>query len=313
MQTLNGPDLLSGCAEPQAETTFLAPQQHPRINNAEANIDHNCICGDGCTCFGCPTHPKNRSTLDYVRYYSGIVDNDEITSVNSTDETPQPIRSQWHLDKIHEISAQCLSSTPDRTVAQDLAYRHLAPQQQSGAPNATTQIHFSIDQCRPTLESTELVCNGQEPESMAFDTDNSSSGKEISNMLDPMPFFVYQYTFSPCSNLVGTRQCGNDCSCPGCLTHSGDFSPLQPGSPTQPTFVGCVDHGTGSACQPFSTTAARAQGLQRPFQSTTPRQHRNHITLLACLLRPYPRLQRQSQDQVLSAAPSVPAPLVIKY
>lgn len=192
--------------------------------------------------------------------------------MNSIDENSQPI-SQWHLDKIHEISAQWPSSTPDRTVAQDLAYRHLAPQQQSGAPNTTTQIHFSIEKCRPTLESTELVCNGQEPESTPFDTDNSSSGKEISNMLVPMPFLVHQYTFSPCSDLVDTRQCSNDCSCPGCLTHNGDFSPLQPASPTQPTFVGCIDHGTGCACQPSLTTAARAQDLQRPFQSTTSQPH----------------------------------------
>ncbi|KAL9080552.1 MAG: hypothetical protein Q9157_000694 [Trypethelium eluteriae] len=197
MQPPNGFEISSGCVEQQAETTFAAQQQDSLINSAKTSFDHNCTCGDDCTCFGCPMHPKNKPTIDYVRYYSGMVENDSITSVNSTYETAQPPRSQWHLENIPEISVQWPSSTPDRTVAQDLAYRHLAAQQQSGTQNTTTQIHSSIDESRPFRKTAELDFHDQGPESMAFDTDSPSSGEEAPKTLDSVPFFIHQYTFSP--------------------------------------------------------------------------------------------------------------------
>jgi hypothetical protein len=34
----------------------------------------SCICGENCACFACRTHPSNRTTVNYVRYHSDLLE-----------------------------------------------------------------------------------------------------------------------------------------------------------------------------------------------------------------------------------------------
>ena len=279
-------EVSSGHAEQQAETTFPASQQDRQTNNAETNLDHECRCGDACSCFGCPTHPKNKSTTAYVRYCSSIGIDDEMSSVSSTNEKSQPPRSQWSIEVTPRHSNQWSHSTADLAEAQNLAYRHLVPQPQNGMQKPTAQIPFSIHDSAPSLLSTELNSDEQDPESMAFDIDSPTSDETASNMLDPMSFFVHQYTFSPCNDSTGTPHCDNGCSCLGCLTHNSHSSSPPFMAQIQPTFAGQMDHETAGqnqshaladsmnrfsdcACDYHPTIAVRAENSQQPLRSTT--------------------------------------------
>ncbi|KAF1815024.1 hypothetical protein P152DRAFT_456068 [Eremomyces bilateralis CBS 781.70] len=52
-----------------------SPVQYP-VTQAAApfvNDGHNCSCGNGCECIGCPSHPMNSTTMEYVRYHTGFM------------------------------------------------------------------------------------------------------------------------------------------------------------------------------------------------------------------------------------------------
>ncbi|CAI6332806.1 unnamed protein product [Periconia digitata] len=51
---------------PQPSSLPMSPQ--PLLSsNTQPPVDHNCHCGDSCSCFGCAAHPNNATMMEYIR------------------------------------------------------------------------------------------------------------------------------------------------------------------------------------------------------------------------------------------------------
>ncbi|KAJ5553443.1 hypothetical protein N7494_002821 [Penicillium frequentans] len=144
-----------------------------------------CECGDECQCLGCATHPYNNTTRQHVQEMSAMLsfDRDELSTESMTEpwRTPNPLHS---------------------------------------APMAFEQfmhpmdhhIHQSINQ----HEYSDL--NSAVPSGYASPL---PAGNQLMQTSD---YLTLQYPVgipSACSDVTGSCQCGNDCTCFGCVTHSG--------------------------------------------------------------------------------------------
>lgn len=80
------------------------------------------------------------------------------------------------------------------------------------SPNGTTHT--------PTFADNTML------QTSNFDSSLSSGGNNAfasDQFMQPSEYYTIEYSvgLSLCSNVSGTCQCGNDCSCVGCLTHDG--------------------------------------------------------------------------------------------
>ncbi|KKA19561.1 Copper-activated transcription factor GRISEA [Rasamsonia emersonii CBS 393.64] len=182
---------------------------------------HECNCGDDCQCLGCAAHPFNNTTRQHVQEMGYMM------SIAEEDENSE-------------------SSTP-----------------------------FAGQMSPPTYPTTAVTSsNGLHSQGSAENTSTSTFDNVLSatastdyttpQLMQPSAYYTLEYPVGlpgACSNVTGTCQCGNDCSCIGCLTHSGhDGVTLEPAPAPAPDERATV--GDGRPSQPShefadSTTAAR--------------------------------------------------------
>jgi hypothetical protein len=160
-----------------------------------ADRTHECNCGDDCQCLGCASHPFNNTTRQHVEemgYMMSIGEEDD----NSESSTPFAL----------PISPR---SYPSKTVA-DVASRNEVQSQPRQDFSENTSAS-TVDNLFPATASTDQAAR---------------------QLMQPSEYYTLEYPVglpSMCSNVTGTCQCGNDCSCVGCLTHSGhDGVTLEP-------------------------------------------------------------------------------------
>ncbi|KAL1969417.1 hypothetical protein VTN77DRAFT_8855 [Rasamsonia byssochlamydoides] len=156
---------------------------------------HECNCGDDCQCLGCATHPFNNTTRQHVQemgyMMSSLAEEDE----NSESSTP--------------FTGPMSPPTYPATASADVTSSN------------ELQSHARQDCAENTSAST-------------FDNVYSATASTdyTHQLMQPSEYYTLEYPVGlpgTCSNVTGTCQCGNDCSCIGCLTHSGhDGVTLEP-------------------------------------------------------------------------------------
>lgn len=150
--------------------------------NIPPSIDdsnHVCLCGDGCQCLGCASHPFNETTRQHVQEmgYMMTVGEEEENSGGSSPFTGL-------------VSPSSYPFTNQRS-------RTATPSWSGFVATDTSTSNFDNTLKSSALSSDQLMLTSQ--------------------------YYTLEYPvgLNLCSNMTGTCQCGNDCTCVGCITHSG--------------------------------------------------------------------------------------------
>ncbi|KAK2764336.1 hypothetical protein FQN54_009029 [Arachnomyces sp. PD_36] len=167
---------------------------------------HNCNCGDGCQCLGCASHPYNSTTRQHIQAMGYMM------TMGDDDTGSEPSRSRGQTVYDGQMS-------PTPTQFPSFPNNGLNYAQTPGPEHPQT---FSGHAPTPGFEH-----NPQTPGSASYDNGYTQM------LMQPSAYYTVEYPVadvSPCTDMTGTCQCGSDCSCVGCLTHSG-HNGLSLGSP----------------------------------------------------------------------------------
>lgn len=170
-------------SQPQAQTSASA---------AGGEACHDCKCGDDCQCLGCAAHPFNNTTRQHVQEMGVMM------TFNGEEHTPEAIAKAYQSPPYHGSSAP----TPLNF------YMQQAPSMDQGAHQNSFGPYTDPNSGMPSGFSPPLA------------------GRLHMNqpLMHPSEYYTLEYPVgipSACSDITGSCQCGNDCSCVGCLTHSG--------------------------------------------------------------------------------------------
>ncbi|KAJ5789858.1 uncharacterized protein N7518_006869 [Penicillium psychrosexuale] len=169
------------------------------LNNLEPSYNaplggdscHDCSCGEDCQCLGCAAHPFNTTTRKHVQEMGAM-----ITS-NGDEKNPEVINpyqtSPYQGGTPSTSFPYFIQSTP----SMDHGFQPI-PFDSYSDPNSTLASGYS------SPLSTNHHLNQQ--------------------LMHPSEYYTLEYPVglpSACSDMTGSCQCGSDCSCVGCLTHSG--------------------------------------------------------------------------------------------
>lgn len=152
---------------------------------SEGDAGHVCHCGDSCQCLGCASHPFNNTTKQHVQEMGLIV------GMNGEEQ------SQHTPYSTHATSTPLDYFLPGMNYSLD-----------TGAQPRTMHPY-------PGHAHSHNIGNGYPPH---------ASYAPDQHLMEPSQYYTLEYSVgmpNPCSNATGSCQCGNDCSCVGCLTHSG--------------------------------------------------------------------------------------------
>lgn len=143
---------------------------------------HDCSCGESCQCLGCASHPFNATTRQHVQ-------------------------EMGYMMTVKEDDEKSSTTTP------------FAGARSPPDLNSTT----TSNQIHPEAPNLGLSYTDDTALHSSFDNNLSSPTFATSQFMQPSEYYTLEYSvgLSLCSNTTGTCQCGNDCSCVGCLTHSG--------------------------------------------------------------------------------------------
>jgi hypothetical protein len=197
--------------------------------------EHNCHCGESCSCFGCAAHPNNATMMEYVRLmaefqYTGGFGTlppplydlptyphhpgfgaEASPAMNFGSLAPGYPPPMGHMGFQASIDSTVMSSTP---VVVSTAWEQPAP-----IASATPVPQF-LDCTTPTAPESQ---KNVEVESATSPVSNSPSdtNEEETPTLSPSAFFWNEMVLPGCNDATGTCQCGDGCECVGCLTHGG--------------------------------------------------------------------------------------------
>ena len=194
----------SGYQQPSPDISQSEPQcTYPSSGSAALStgeslvqsLAHNCNCGDECDCLGCAAHPYNATTRHHVEDLSRILSDGYRSRSRHSPETTQDKADS--MAKNHNVR------------------HHLTPM----------PSHISSPMLGDTSDTTRLP-NHDDETSMASPFIEQS--QSLDSMFSSRDFYTMEFpiesTEAPyygCSDVSGTCMCGDDCTCIGCLTHSG--------------------------------------------------------------------------------------------
>lgn len=211
-------------------------------------LDHDCQCGDGCQCFGCALHPRNKTTTDYILQMNEYMMESQqgqfiphLAAIANGYGQIKP-RNPMYLDQINTLGGpiydqQRLQRNPPATNG----HGHIGYPQQQVHGQWQSQHSRPYPLATPTQELEKLdMFNDNAQQSLttshpsttqqngAFgQTDYESSAGQTpeainSPVLSPSAFFIQSLELpGNCTDVSGTCQCGDGCACVGCLTHGG--------------------------------------------------------------------------------------------
>jgi hypothetical protein len=228
----------------QSPSTPMAPAGSGTGHTGTHPSDHNCHCGDSCSCFGCAAHPHNATMTEYIRVMHQYMSTGGFGAMPppTYDLPSYPHHPGFGAETASNLAYNMHSPTTTNFVpfgTGPMAFQANmnttmgVPHTPLNAPNPWQQTHT------PTqvhdLTSTDAYFNqaNTQPEwsgqlkqeesasSPAF-ADSPSDGKdEDSATLSPSTYLWQEIVLPGCNDATGTCQCGEGCDCVGCLTHGG--------------------------------------------------------------------------------------------
>jgi hypothetical protein len=231
-----------GSAYQPPVSTHMAPMTgHPTHHSPE----HNCHCGDSCSCFGCAAHPSNATMIEYVRSMHEFMSTGHFgTMPTPTYDIPSyPPQPRFGAANVGlspmptpYLPANQMNYQPGMN-AMNMQHPPMSlpgawPQTPTSGPVATTYFENNAASSNPAIaqsrESSTPLKTEEQAHSPTF-TDSSSEGKEEDNVtLSPSAYLWQEMVLPGCNDETGTCQCGDGCECVGCLTHGGHNGvPLQ--------------------------------------------------------------------------------------
>lgn len=165
---------------------------HPTPGNFDSKLDHDCSCGEGCQCLGCASHPFNNTTRQHVQEMGLLVALDgeqTLEGFNGFQSPPLP----GNYPSVPPMNY----SLPGLSMSNGTQQMGMQPYGEVGTSSNPLRSGYSS----PPAEYTP----GQ-------------------TLMEPSEYYTLEYPVglpSGCSDVTGSCQCGNDCCCVGCLTHSG--------------------------------------------------------------------------------------------
>lgn len=209
---------------------------------AQHNPEHNCHCGEGCTCFGCAAHPNNATMMEYVRLmaqfqYTGAFGGQqaplydmptyphhpgfgaEASPAMTFSPLPQPYASPnpAHIPFQASLDSAVLAASPLNITS---------PWRQPSISTPSVEHPQFLDSTTPTPTESQIKLEmAPPPAAPAASTpvadSPSGSNEEETPTLSPSSFFWNEMVLPGCNDATGTCQCGDGCECVGCLTHGG--------------------------------------------------------------------------------------------
>ncbi|CAG7916632.1 unnamed protein product [Penicillium olsonii] len=180
----------------QPQSSFAAPPS--------GDPCHECSCGEDCQCLGCASHPFNTTTRKHVQEMGAMItfNGDETNSDAMNPYQPAPFQAGPPSNAFPYL----MRNGPSLDHGfQPHSYNGYADPN-SALPNGYSSL------------ATNHHMNQQ--------------------LMHPSEYYTLEYPVglpSACSDVTGSCQCGNDCSCVGCLTHSGHSGlSLDMAAPEQP-------------------------------------------------------------------------------
>lgn len=191
---------------------------------------HDCKCGEDCQCLGCAAHPFNNTTRQHVQEMGVLM------AFDGDDLTPEAIANAYQSSPFHASTAmaplnqfmQRGSSMGNNAVAQNVFDPY-------STPNSVIPSGYSS-----SLRSTQPL-NEQ--------------------LMHPSEYYTLEYPVGipgACSDVTGSCQCGNDCSCVGCLTHSGHNGMSLEAPIPDSSVATTVEQQASSHAPPRTTSAGHA-------------------------------------------------------
>ncbi|PSN65852.1 hypothetical protein BS50DRAFT_399130 [Corynespora cassiicola Philippines] len=254
----------------QAGSMPMAPTHSHQSHSGSHGGDHNCHCGDSCSCFGCAAHPNNATMTEYIRlmhhYMStggfgafppptydvpayphqpgfGAEANQGMAFHNSQAPTQFPPLGQMPFQA--QINTMTVPNTPVNVSS---------PWQQTTiqTPTASNPQYFMGN----TMSEAPITLKTEEGASSPAFIDSPSENKdEETPTLSPSAYLWQELVLPGCNDATGTCQCGDGCECVGCLTHGGhDGIPFE--GPAQETYTGFTSNtfpGDGTSQFPLET------------------------------------------------------------
>ena len=166
----------------------------PPSTGNEAEVAHNCSCGDGCQCLGCASHPFNNTTRQHVQEMGLLV------SLNDDEQ---------NLERLNTHRGSPLQGQLSDFTSLQYPYSNFG--------------HPSGDSAQPiAMHSYAQQSTNSGPVNSGYSSPPTEyPGQQL---MEPSEYYTLEYPVglpSACADTTGNCQCGNDCTCVGCLTHSG--------------------------------------------------------------------------------------------
>jgi hypothetical protein len=203
--------------------------------------EHNCHCGESCSCFGCAAHPNNATMMEYVRLmaqfqYTGgfgalpppLYDMPTyphhpgfgaeahqgmgFNTMNQGFSTPTPTQMSF-LPNMNMGSLSGTAMPMSSAWQQPPITAPSMPQPQLFEPNSYVEP-------TPTTEHPPALKIEDSVATPVADSPNEGRDEETPT-LSPSSYFWNQMVLPGCNDATGTCQCGDGCECVGCLTHGG--------------------------------------------------------------------------------------------
>lgn len=206
------------------------------------NPEHNCHCGEGCSCFGCAAHPNNATMMEYVRLMAEF----QYTGAFGGQQAPlYDMPTYPHHPGFGAEASPAMSFTPlpqsytspnppnlpfqanlDATVMAGTPLALAGPWRQPSVSTPSVSEPQYLDSATPTPTESRTKLEMAPPiaiPSVATPVADSPGGsnEEETPTLSPSSFFWNEMVLPGCNDATGTCQCGDGCECVGCLTHGG--------------------------------------------------------------------------------------------
>jgi hypothetical protein len=198
--------------------------------------EHNCHCGDGCSCFGCAAHPNNATMMEYIRSMHQWMSTGQFGTRPPPfyDVPTYPHQAGYgaeaglaysNVTPTHFPPASHISYQTNRTTtlpSQTWSQASISTPVQ--APPLMGSHYFGPTNSANPIPLPDPTSSLQIEESVQSPTfaDSPGSGKDEETVtLSPSSFFWQEVVLPGCNDATGTCQCGDGCDCVGCLTHGG--------------------------------------------------------------------------------------------
>lgn len=213
---------------------------------AHHNPEHNCHCGDSCSCFGCAAHPNNATMIEYMRSMHQFMSTGQFGAMPppTYDLPSYPHQPGYGAEANLNFNPVPTPYLPSNQINFPTPYTPNiniphppistpSPWPQNSTPSVTPSSQPPVspfydptptptNPLPPRRESLVLPIKSEDQVQSPTLADSPSDGKDDDvATLSPSSYFWQEMVLPGCNDETGTCQCGDGCECVGCLTHGG--------------------------------------------------------------------------------------------